>query len=68
MMFHARALLAAISLTVSPALAVTVPTCEQVREHAKNLTRKQIHGMAKRARLTEAQWAQVKSCLPKDKR
>lgn len=64
-MAQARALLAAIALTVtvSPALAVDAPTCERVREQAKNYTMAQIYAMAKRAKLTEAQWSEVKRCL-----
>ncbi len=70
-MVQARALLAAIALTVtvSPALAVPIPTCEEIREHAKNskYTMKQIAAMAKRAGLTAEQWAAVKECLGEKK-
>ncbi len=64
-MVQANALLVAIALTVTvpPALAVDVPTCEQVREHAKNYTLAQIRAIAKRARLTADQWAAVRECL-----
>ncbi len=66
-MVQARALLVAIALTVTvpPALAVDAPTCEQVREHAKNskYTMKQIMAMAKRAGLSAEEWAAVKNCL-----
>ncbi len=64
-MVQARALLAAIALTVtvSPALAVPIPTCEEIREHSKTLTMKQIAAMAKRAKLTPEQWAAVRECL-----
>ncbi len=64
-MVQARALLVAIALTVTapPALAVDVPTCEQVREHAKNYTMRQIAQMAKRAGLNAEQWAEIKRCL-----
>ena len=62
-MIQARALLVATALTVSPAFAVPAPTCEQVREQAKQYTMKQIAAIAKRARLTPQQWAAVKECL-----
>ena len=64
-MIQANALLVAISLTVTAplALAVDVPTCEQVREQAKQYTMKQIVAMAKRAGLSKEQWAAVKECL-----
>jgi len=64
-MVQANALLAAIALTVtvSSALAVNAPTCEQVREQAKNYSMKQITAMAKRAGLSAEQWAEVKACL-----
>lgn len=55
----------ATALMVTPALAVPAPTCEQVREHAKNYTMAQIRAIAKRARLTAQQWAAVKECLDK---
>ncbi len=64
-MVQANALLVAIALTVTvpPALAVDVPTCEQVRKHAKNYTMRQIAAMAKRAGLNAEQWAEIKRCL-----
>lgn len=64
-MVQAGALLAALALTVtvSSALAVDAPTCEQVREHAKKYTMKEIAQMAKRAGLSAEQWAAVKECL-----
>lgn len=52
----------ALTVTVPPALAA-IPSCEQVRAHAKNYTLAQIRAIAKRARLTEEQWAQVKRCI-----
>jgi hypothetical protein len=61
-----RAVLAT-TLMVTPALAVPVPTCEQVREHAKNYTMAQIRAIAKRARLTAEQWAAVKECIGEKK-
>ncbi len=64
-MVQANALLVAIALTVtvSPSLAVPVPTCEQIREQAKQYTPAQIRAIAKRARLTAEQWAAVRECL-----
>lgn len=68
-MVQATALLVAIALTVtvSSALAVDAPTCEQLREHAKNYTMAQIRAIAKRARLTAEQWAAVKECIGETK-
>ena len=60
------ALLAAIALTV-PARAVDVPTCSEVRHRAQDFTWAQIRVMAKRHKLTAAQWAQIEMCL-KDKK
>lgn len=64
-MVQARALLVAIALTVtvSPALAVPVPTCEQVREQAQNLSAKRICSIARRAGLTAQRWQSVTQCL-----
>ncbi len=64
-MVQARALLAAIALTVTvpPALAVDAPSCEQVREHAKNYTLAQIREMAKRHGLSAEEWAALMNCL-----
>ena len=56
-----------LGLCVGTARTVEVPTCEQIRAQAKNYTMKQIAALAKRARLTPEQWAQVEACL-KDKR
>ena len=56
-----------LGLCIGTARAVEVPTCEQIRAQAKNYTMKQIAALAKRARLTSAQWTQVEACL-KDKR
>lgn len=69
-MVQATAAVVAIALTVTVPLVpvVNAPTCEQVHEYAKKLTRAQIHAMAKRARLTPEQWAQVQQCLPDDKK
>lgn len=64
-MVQANALLVAVALTVtvSSALAVPVPSCEQVREQAKQYTMKEIIAIAKRVGLTKEQWAQVRQCL-----
>ncbi len=64
-MVQANALLVAIALTVTvpPAFAVDVPTCEQVREHARNYTLAEIRKIAKRVGLSAEQWAQVRQCL-----
>ncbi len=56
-----------VVLSVIRAPAVPVPTCEQVREHAKTLTMEQIETMAKRAKLTAEQWAAVKECIGEKK-
>jgi hypothetical protein len=56
-----------LGLCLGSAAAVEAPTCEQIRAQAKNYTMKQIAALAKRARLTPEQWAQVRTCL-KDKR
>jgi len=67
----ARRCLAALALwlgvCIGVVFAVDVPTCEQIRAQAKNYTMKQIAALAKRARLTAEQWAQVQDCL-RDKR
>lgn len=55
-----------LGLCLGTAVAVEAPTCEQIRAHAKNYTMKQIVALARRARLTPGQWAQVQACL-KDK-
>lgn len=65
---HALLVAAALTVTVPPVLAAPNPTCEQVRERAKNYTRAQIRALAKRAKLTAEQWARVQECLPEDKR
>ncbi len=64
-MVQANALLvaAALTVTVSPSLAVPAPTCEEVRAVAKQYTRKQIADMAKRAKLTAEQWAELMACI-----
>ncbi len=56
-------LLFTLALLVRP--VVDVPTCEQVREHAKNskYTIEQIREMALRAGLTAEQFAAVKDCI-----
>jgi hypothetical protein len=56
-----------LGLCFGSTAAVEAPTCEQIRAQAKNYTMKQIAALAKRARLTPEQWAQVQTCL-KDKR
>ena len=56
-----------LGLCLGTAFAVEAPTCEQIRAQAKNYTMKQIAALAKRARLTPEQWAQIQDCL-KDKR
>ncbi len=52
-----------VVLSVIRAPAMPAPTCDEVREHSKNYTLKQIRDMAKRARLTSEQWAAVKDCI-----
>lgn len=59
-MLRAAFLLALIS---SPALAMPVPTCAEIRDVAKQYTPAQIREMAKRAKLTAEQWAAIKKCL-----
>ncbi len=54
-----------VVLSVIRAPAMPVPTCEEVREHAKNskYTIEQIRDMALRAGLTAEQFAAVKECI-----
>lgn len=66
-MVQAHALLVALALTVtvSPTLAVPAPTCEQVRAHAKQrgYTKARVIAMAKKAGLTDEQIGRVLACL-----
>ncbi len=62
-MVQATILLVATALTVTVLPTVDVPTCEQVREQAKQYSMREIRAMAKRARLTAEQWAAVRECL-----
>lgn len=56
-----------LGLCIGSSFAVDAPTCEQVREQAKNYTWKQIALMARRHGLTAEQLALVRDCL-KDKK
>lgn len=66
-MVQARSLLVAIALTVTvpPALAVELPTCDEARAVAqqRHYTLAKVVAMAKRHRLTDEQLAQVLACL-----
>lgn len=68
-MVQANALLVAIALTVTvpPALAAPIPTCEQIQKRAKNLPIEKIRAMPIWRRLTDEQRAYVENCL-KDKK
>ena len=69
-MVQANALLVAIALTVtvSPALAVPAPTCDEIRAQSRHYTMAELKSMAKKAKLAPAQWEALLPCLdPKKK-
>ena len=50
-------------LSVIRAPAMPAPTCDEVREVAKQYTKAEIWAMARRAKLTSAQWAELMACI-----
>ncbi len=50
-------------LTVIRAPAMPAPTCDEVRETAKQYTKAEIWAMARRAKITRAQWAELMACI-----